>query len=279
VILSVKPIVAKNFTWNMGLNYALNKSRVVELYDGVKRIGLGSSGSVRTAIPVIEKGGSFGDLYGFKWKTLNGKYVVTDKGVPIQTDAIEKLGNYNPKFSAGFSNNFNYKNWTLNVLVDGKFGGVITSGTAAQMASNGTGIDTEKYREAGSWVVEGVTAEGAANTVATQAETFWQTVSQGDYSWGEFFTYHATNVRVRELSLGYDFKNLPGLLSSARLSVVARNLFFIYRGNAILDIPGIGKRKMDFDPEMSLGNSNYQGIEYFNLPSTRNIGLNLKLSF
>ena len=278
-VLSVKPVVGKNFTWNIGLNYAVNNSKVVELYDGVSQLYLGSSTSVRTATPLIKEGGAFGDLYGYKWKTLNGKYVVSDKGVPVKTDAIEKLGNYNPKFSAGFSNNFSYKNWALNVLVDGKFGGVITSGTAAQMAYNGTGIDTEKFRDAGSWVIEGVTAEGAPNTVPVNAEAFWQTVAQGDYSWGEFFTYHATNVRVRELSLGYDFKNLPGLLSSARLSVVARNLFFIYRGNAILDIPGIGKRKMDFDPEMSLGNSNYQGIEYFNLPSTRNIGLNLKLSF
>jgi hypothetical protein len=93
------------------------------LYDGVSQLYLGSSTSVRTATPLIKEGGAFGDLYGYKWKTLNGKYVVTNKGVPIQTDAIEKLGNYNPKFSAGFSNNFNYKNWTLNVLVDGKFGG------------------------------------------------------------------------------------------------------------------------------------------------------------
>ncbi|MET7256349.1 SusC/RagA family TonB-linked outer membrane protein [Dyadobacter fermentans] len=279
VVLSVKPVVAKDFTWNMGLNCALNKSKVVALYDGVSQLYLGSSTSVRTATPLIKEGGSFGDLYGYKWKTLNGKYVVSDKGVPVKSDAIENLGNYNPKFSAGFSNNFNYKNWALSVLVDGKFGGVITSGTAAQMAYNGTGIDTEKFRDAGSWVIEGVTAEGAPNTKAINAEAFWQTVAQGDYSWGEFFTYHATNVRVREVSLGYDFKGLPGFLSAARLSVVARNLFFLYRGNAILDIPGIGKRKMDFDPEMSLGNSNYQGIEYFNLPSTRNIGLNLKLSF
>ncbi len=137
----------------------------------------------------------------------------------------------------------------------------------------------ENFRDAGSWTVNAVTPEGAPNTVAINAEKFWQTVAQGDYSWGEFFTYHATNVRVRELTFGYSFGHLPGFIKSARLSFVARNLFFIYRGNAILNIPGIGKRKMDFDPEVSFGNSNYQGIEYYNLPSTRNIGLNLKLSF
>ncbi|CAG4989923.1 TonB-dependent receptor SusC [Dyadobacter sp. CECT 9275] len=279
LVLSAKPVTSKNFTWNIGLNYAVNKNKVVELYEGVSQLYLGSSTSVRSATPLIKEGGSFGDLYGYKWKTLNGKHVVNENGVPVKTDAIEKLGNYNPKFTAGFNNTFAYKSWSLGVLVDGKFGGVITSGTAAQMAYAGTAASTENFREAGSWVVNGVTAEGAANTVAVNSEKFWQTVAQGDYSWGEFFTYHATNVRVRELTLGYEFKNLPGFIKMARLSFVARNLFFIYRGNAILDVPGVGKRKMDFDPEVSFGNSNYQGIEYYNLPSSRNIGLNLKLSF
>jgi hypothetical protein len=36
---------------------------------------------------------------------------------------------------------------------------------------------------------------------------------------------------------------------------------------------------MNFDPELSLGASNFQGVEYGNMPSTRSIGINLKLSF
>lgn len=279
LVLSGKPVTGKNFTWNVGLNYAVNTNKVISLYEGVSQLYLGSSTSVRTATPLIKEGGSYGDLYGYKWKTLNGKYVVDANGVPVKTDEIQRLGNYNPKFSAGFSNSFSYKNWTLSVLVDGKFGGIITSGTAAQTAYAGTSSVTENFRDAGSWTVNALTPEGAPNTVAINAEKFWQTVAQGDYSWGEFFSYHATNVRVRELTFGYSFGHLPGFIKSARLSFVARNLFFIYRGNAILNIPGIGKRKMDFDPEVSFGNSNYQGIEYYNLPSTRNIGLNLKLSF
>ncbi|WP_332369208.1 hypothetical protein [Spirosoma telluris] len=218
-------------------------------------------------------------MYGYKWQTLNGQYVVNANGVPVKTDAIEKLGNFNPKFTAGFSNNFTYKNWNLNLLIDGKFGGIVTSGTSAQMAYAGTSASTATFRDANSWLIPGVTPEGKANTVSVNAEKFWQTVAQGDYSWGEFFTYDATNVRVRELTLGYNFTKLPGFFKHARLSFVARNLFFLYRGNAILDVPGIGKRKMDFDPEVSFGNSNFQGVEYYNLPSTRNIGVNLKLSF
>jgi TonB-linked SusC/RagA family outer membrane protein len=279
VVLSAKILQSDKFTWNMGLNYALNRNKVIELDPRVPRVYLGSGTNVRTATPLVVEGQSYGDMYGYKWKQLNGQYLVDANGVPVKTDAIEKVGNYNPKFTAGFSNNFSYKNWTLGLLIDGKFGGIVTSGSAAQNAYFGNADYTTQYREAGSWVLPGVTAEGTANNTAINAEKFWTTVSQNNYSWAEFFTYDATAVRVRELTFGYEFKGLPKFIKAAKISFVARNLFFIYRGDAILDIPGIGKRKIDFDPEVSIGNSNYQGVEYNNLPATRSMGLNLKLSF
>ena len=64
-----------------------------------------------------------------------------------------------------------------------------------------------------------------------------------------------------------------------KISAVARNLFWIVRGESTLDIPGIGTRKMWFDPDMSLGNANWQGVEYGTLPSTRSWGFNLKITF
>ncbi len=279
LMLSLKLVQSNNFSWDMGLNYAYNKSKVVELDPSIRYIYLGSTQNVRTATPVVTKGGEFGDIYGYKWQRLNGQFVVDNNGLPVNVDTVEKLGNYNPKHTVGFSNTFKYKNWSLSILIDGKFGGVVTSGTAAQFAYAGTSAATLKYRDAGSWLLPGVQADGSKNTTPVNAEKFWQTVAQGDYSWGEFFTYDATNIRIREVSIGYDFKKLPAFLKAAKLSIVGRNLLFLYRGNAILDIPGIGKRKMDFDPEVSFGNSNYQGIEYYNLPSTRSIGVNLKLSF
>ncbi len=279
LMMNIQPVRNGNFTWDIGLNYAYNKSKVVELDPSIKYIYLGSSQNVRTSTPVVRKGGEFGDLYGYTWKRKDGQLLVNDNGLPVREDTISNLGNYNPKHTLGLNNTFRYKNWSFGVLVDGKLGGVITSGSAAQFAYAGTSEVTLANREADSWVIPGVKADGSKNTVAVNAEKFWQTVSQGSYSWGEFFTYDASNVRLRELSLGYEFRNLPGFLKSARVSLYGRNLFFLYRGDAILDIPGIGKRKMDFDPEISFGNSNYQGIEYYNLPSTRSLGINCKLTF
>lgn len=279
IMLNIQPIRNKDFTWDLGLNYALNKSKVIELDPSVRYVYLGSSSTFRTATPVVREGGEFGDLYGYHWKRdASGQFIVNDNGLPVKVDTASKLGNYNPKYTFGLSNNFKYKNWSLGFLIDGKIGGVIASGTAGQFAYAGTAASTVKYREGG-WVIPAVKADGSKNATAVNAEQFWQTVAQGDYNWGEFFTYDASNVRLREVSLGYEFKKLPAVLKGAKLSLFARNLFFLYRGSSILDIPGIGKRKMDFDPEVSFGNSNYQGIEYYNLPSTRSIGINCKLTF
>jgi len=279
LMLTVKPITGKGLNWDVALNYAKNKNKVIQLYPGVSILYLGTSTNVRTATPVITEGGSYGDLYGYKWLTRNGQYVVNAQGAPVKGTAIEKVGNFNPDFSLALNNTFSYKNWSLGILVDGKFGGEITSGSAGQTAYGGTAAVTSKYRDAGSLVLSAVLEDGSKNTTAINAEKFWQTVAQGDYNWAEFFTFDATTVRLRELSFGYEFKNLPAVFKSAKLSLVGRNLFFLFRGSSILDIPGIGKRKMDFDPEVSFGNSNYQGVEYYNIPSTRSMGLNLKLSF
>jgi outer membrane receptor protein involved in Fe transport len=278
LMLTATPVKTMDFSWTTAVNFALNTNKVISTYPGLDSLFLGST-NVRTATPVAALGGSYGDLYGKRWQKSKGQYLVDTTGVPIVGTSYEKVGNFNPKYTIGWSNTFTYKGWSLGVLVDGKFGGVISSGTASHLAYDGTADVTTKYRDAGSLVLRGVHPDGSANTRGVSAQKFWQTVSQGDYAWADFFTYSATNVRLRELTLGYDFKHVPAFIKAAKLSFVARNLLFLYRGSSILDIPGIGKRKLDIDPEASFGNSNYQGVENYNLPTTRSIGLNLKLSF
>ncbi|MEL7163406.1 MAG: SusC/RagA family TonB-linked outer membrane protein, partial [Bacteroidota bacterium] len=127
---------------------------------------------------------------------------------------------------------------------------------------------------------DAVTQDGTQNTTSIDAEAFWTRVSGGRYSFGEFFTYDATNVRIREFSLGYDIP-VPDAwkIRNLRLSVTGRNLLFLYRGKATLDIPGIPERRMNFDPDIQLGAGNFQGVEYGSLPSTRTVGFNLNIGF
>ncbi|GAB3171958.1 SusC/RagA family TonB-linked outer membrane protein [Telluribacter humicola] len=273
-----KPLRSNDLNWDMTLNYARNVNTIVELHPDIK-VAFLAGGFGRTAGPVVAEGGSYGDLYAQRWKRdEQGRFVVDANGKPVAT-SNEKIGNFNPKFTLGFNNSFSYKNFVASFLIDGRFGGVMTSGTQANLAFDGNADYTLANREGG-WVLPAVTASGETNTKAIDAETFWTTVSGGRYSWGEFFTYSTSNVRLRELSVGYSFRTPDNFfIKNARLSLVARNLFFLYRGYATLDIPGVEKRKLPFDPDVNIGAGNFQGVEYGNLPSSRTVGLNLKLGF
>lgn len=271
--VSATPVSKAGFKWDIGLNYALNTNKVIELSPDITKAFL-SGGYGRTAGPIVKVDGSYGDLYAIRWaRNADGSFQTGTDGKPVPSATQEFIGNYNPKYTTGMTNTFTYNNFVVSVLVDGKVGGVMTSGTDANLAFDGTAPYTTQFRQAGSWTLPG-------STKAVNAEAFWTTVSGGRYSWGEFFTYDATNFRVREVSIGYKFTKMPAaFIKGIKLSLIARNLLFLYRGKSILDIPGIGKRTMNFDPDINLGNGNYQGVEYGTMPSTRSIGLNLKLSF
>ena len=279
--LTGSPIKKNDLTWDVTLNYARNVNAVVTLYPDIKQTFI-SSGFVRTAGVLVKEGGAFGDLYADGWaRTPSGQFIMDGAGKPLVSSTQEYLGNFNPKFTLGLNNAFSFGKIRINVLVDARIGGVMTSGSDASLAFDGSSAITTAYREGG-WVLPGVTLsnnEYIPNTSPINAETFWTTVSKGRYSWGQIFTYDATNVRIREAAVGYDFTINSPYVKKVTLSIVARNLFFLAKGNAIIDIPGIPTRKMWFDPDVNLGAGNYQGVEFGTLPSSRSIGLNLSLSF
>jgi TonB-linked SusC/RagA family outer membrane protein len=279
--LTGSPIKKNDFTWDVTLNYARNINAIVSLHPDIKQTLL-SSGYGRTAGVLVKEGGAYGDLYTEGWaRTPSGQFIMDGVGKPVVSSSQEFLGNFNPKLTLGLNNAFSIGKISLNVLVDARIGGVMTSGSDASLAFDGSSAYTTAYREGG-WVIPGVTLsnnEYIPNTTPVNAETFWTTVSNGRYSWGQVFTYDATNVRIREAAVGYDFNINSQYVKRAKLSIVARNLFFLAKGNAIVDIPGIPTRKMWFDPDVNLGAGNYQGVEYGTLPSARSIGLNLSLSF
>ena len=279
--LTGSPIKKNDLTWDVMLNYARNVNAIVALHPDIKQTFI-SSGFVRTAGVLVKEGGAFGDLYADGWaRTPSGQLIMDGAGKPLVSSTQEYLGNFNPKFTLGLNNAFSFGKIRLNVLVDARIGGVMTSGSDASLAFDGSSAITTAYREGG-WVLPGVTLsnnEYIPNTYPINAETFWTTVSKGRYSWGQVFTYDATNVRIREAAVGYDITINSQYVKKATLSIVARNLFFLAKGNAIIDIPGIPTRKMWFDPDVNLGAGNYQGVEFGTLPSSRSIGLNLSLSF
>jgi TonB-linked SusC/RagA family outer membrane protein len=275
--LTARPVLTKNFEWSTTVNFARNINKIIEISPYQTRLNIynGQYGAI-----TMKEGESHGELFGHVWKKdeAGGKYIVNANGLPV-VEADQKTGNYNPDFQIGWLNSFTWKNLTLSFLIDARIGGEVISGTDSYQASFGLAGYTTKYRDNG-WVLDAVYADGTPNRTPITAERFWSTVSQSRNAWAEFFTYDATNVRVRELSLAYNFRLKDvRFVKSAQVALTGRNLLLLYRGKSKLDIPGIGKRTIPIDPDGAMGAGAFQGIEMGILPMTRTFGLNVKLSF
>jgi TonB-linked SusC/RagA family outer membrane protein len=277
--LNATPVETNDFSWSTDVNYSRNINKVIELAPNTTQVNI--TDNTKYATVIVKEGSSYGDLYGWAWKKddATGKHVVDDRGLPV-VESNQKLGNFNPDAMLGWSNRLNYKNFRLSFLIDARIGGEMVSGTDAYLAAYGVAGYTEKFR-GGDLVLDAVKADGSANTTAITSQQLWTTVSQnGRDAWGDFFTYDMTNVRLRELSVGYDF-NLKetAIVESASISITGRNLLFFYRGKSVMNINGIGKRDNPTDPDASLGAGNYQGVELGLPPLSRSFGLNVKLTF
>ena len=277
LMLTATPVKSENISWTTNLNFAANRNKVIALLPGIQQASLTTATNFASSL--IRPGGSYGDLYGFMWsKNEQGQHRISANGLPV-VDQLQKIGNFNPDYTLGWNNQLSYKKLRLSFLVDGRVGGTIISGTDALLGYFGLAEYTTAHREGG-LILPGVSPDGNPNAVPISAEQLWTQVSQGGTNaWGEFFAYSATNFRLRELSLGYDFTIANSRVKAARLSLTARNLFFLYRGKSLVDIPGVGKRTLPVDPESAIGSSNYQGIESGIVPSTRSLGLNINFSF
>lgn len=268
LLVNAQPVRSKNFNWKMQFVFGSNVNKVIRLDSLQPKVSLSSPQALGSII--VEEGRKYGELYTSSLqRDNNGNVVVDATGKPLLiTDQTKYAGNFNPDWTAGFSNTFQYKNWSLYFLIDERKGGTIISGTQALMASAGTSAVTEANRETGFVIPNSVTADGGKNTQAITAQDYWMQVASNNI--GELFAYSATNIRLREASITYAFpseKLAASFIKGIQLSLVGRNLFF-FKNNA----KGI-------DPETALGTGNNQGIEYASLPSTRSYGLYLKFNF
>jgi hypothetical protein len=89
----------------------MNRNKVVELYDGVNNLPLGSfQGGVTLNASIGEP---YGVLKGTNFVYLNGQKVVNANGYYAQSDATSVIGNITPDWKMGITNSFNYKALSL----------------------------------------------------------------------------------------------------------------------------------------------------------------------
>lgn len=179
-----------------------------------------------------------------------------------------KVGNVNSPYQLSWSNTFTYKDFTLYFLINGRIGGKVisfTEGYLDQYGQSKRSGEARQYAEKNNIYTadgrHGMYLNGKRNLVAV--EDYYTQVGS---SYAGDYIYDATNFRLRELSLGYTFRNLFGEYKNLSLSFVCRNLFFIYKSAPV-------------DPDVSLSTANgFGGIDIFNFPSPRSFGLNIKLN-
>ncbi|MBL1407724.1 SusC/RagA family TonB-linked outer membrane protein [Sphingobacterium faecale] len=271
---------ADKLTWNSSVNFSTNKNKIISLIEGADMYPLGSYDNV--SIRALE-GGLYGDIYGTKFlrvedadSEFNGQLILNGNGVPQAADDLHKLGNQAPKALVGWNNSFAYKSFGLSFLVDGRFGGEFFSGTNLNLQANGNAAITAPNGERAPFVVDGVVKSNgsyAKNTQQTTPQLYWAQVTStsGNYGITEQNVYDATNIRLRNVTLSYNFpKNILGssIVQRAKVSFTANNVWMIKSyANGI-------------DPESVFAiNSNATGFENFSTPTSRSFFLNLTLGF
>ena len=269
LVINGKPIVNDNFTWNTTLNYASNKNKVVSVHPS-----LDNGEAVLTAPGVngygysLVEGEDFGSIRGRSIvRNENGLPVVVDDGagtLTIEATDFETIAHAQPDFTLGWSNTFDFKNFSINFLIDGKFGGDVVSVTEAINDFYGVSQATANARNANGGMINVVTTSGASKQMSAQ-EYYTKTAGRAGLL-GEY-VYDATNVSLREFSIGYSFPKVADYFESVKLSVIANNLFFLYK-----DAP--------FDPNIASSTGiGLQGVDIYGQPSTRSIVLNLNINF
>ncbi|WP_163410410.1 SusC/RagA family TonB-linked outer membrane protein [Flavobacterium ajazii] len=274
VVLNANIVEGNKFSWDATANFATYRTKVLSIFEDRTELNL-ATGYERLAQTIVKKGGDYGDLYirGYQ-RNADGQIIVDGTtGLPLFTSGFSVLaGNFNPDWTAGLQNKFKYKDFSLSFLVDFRIGGNVISYSQARMTGAGVSDITLNGRDG--FVVDGVVDNGngtySPNTTSITAENYWTQVASRDPRSAEDFVYDATNIRLREVVLGYSLpskllRNSP--FTGIDLSIVGRNLFFF-----------VNKAKY-FDPEQGVSVGNLQGIESYNIPTTRDFGFNAKFNF
>lgn len=243
-----------DFNWSTALNFSANRNKVLKLYEGQPIDDQGRGGNR------VQEGEPVGIFYGYNCLGVDpttGLLVYEDvdgDGVITSADR-KKIGDPNPDFIYGITNNFAYKSFDLSIFLQGVHGNDIFNGSKIYLAS-GVGEDNQMAFMADRWK-----KPGDITTIP----------KEGDQRKSSRFIENGSFMRIKNVTLSY---NVPtkwlmfARMKSARFYVSGQNLFTFtaYSG---------------MDPEVNYySNDNIvMGTDFFTYPQSRTIlvGLNLGL--
>ncbi|RED93215.1 SusC/RagA family TonB-linked outer membrane protein [Marinoscillum furvescens] len=290
--LDAKPFMGNDFGWDVSANWSTNRGMVEELVPGViDTYILGSYVSSRVLVKA-EPGDELGKIYGKGYDRHNGEIIFKD-GLAQRDNEEDFLGNVFPDWRAGFINSFRYKRFNLSFQFDYQHGGKAYSITHFLMNYTGKSTKTVYGRESGApyesgaeydmasgkWLENqdgrfGVIGDGVMldeesgeyvkNNVSAPAPYFYNSMYERDQIEGN--VHETTFLKLRDLRLTYSFPAVFGLKGGS-VAVFGNDLFIW------TDFPS-------YDPELSVVSNGVltPGLEAVGSPSTRTIGVELKIS-
>ena len=296
ISLTGKPIVTRDFEWNVTLNTSYNRGKLGDFLDGVDIFYPTDAqfGTVKAAS--IPNGGDFLALIGsrFAYETKDDKEV---KGGRYQVDPTtglykvapstsEIVGNREPKLIGGLNNSFRYKDLTLSFLFDFRIGGDVYNGTEYYMVSHGlskstlennreyvtvTGVNSQTgkdfnqtYYANKDYIIGSTTYSGKA-----MIQKYWENYLSNSYN----FITSVNWLKLRSLAVSYDFTNMikkQNVIKGLSVSLTGTNLLTLtnYKG---------------MDPEVSVaggtGGSGSTGIDYCSVPTTSGFTFGVNITF
>ena len=272
LLITGNPIRKENFRWDVSYNLAYNQSKIIELAPGLDNIVVGTG--ISSGVRIINAVGlPYGTVRGWKMQKNDQGVQVYNKTSGYESRIEGDLGVANPPYTMGLTNEFKYKNFSLNVLVDAKFGAVAFNNMWVYAMRFGLTKNTLPGRDEG-LSLTGVDQAGAPFTKfwpVDQLDTYY---NNRGVNYSELQTFNTDFVKLRSLILNYNLpvanlgiKNIKGV----SIGLVARNLLILYQDKEV--------KAAGLDPEMQQTVGNATGTAGAGEPRTRNIGFNLSVRF
>jgi iron complex outermembrane receptor protein len=250
VSLSASPVKTEDFKWTTNLNLGHNKNKITKLTnpffiggDSIRRVSPEGGGQTGSSLQIFKEGKPLGQFFSLKYagKDANGvsQYYAKD-GSLTTTPAIgtdyHYVGNAQPKLLLGWSNNFEYKNFDLNIFIRGVFGNKIFNATRADLFRPST-----------------ATTSNILVDVANESPD-----DLNSYKYSSRFIEDGSYIRLDNATLGYNFDNVSKFVKKLRVYSTVNNLFVITKYNGI-------------DPEVEQGGT-APGVDSNNFyPKTRTV--------
>lgn len=258
-------ILSGKFKWDVSANASINKNKVLKLYGGNDVLGEAINISViNDNINVLREGESIGAFYGYVEKGYDetGKIVYEDYNNNGTRDIGDKriIGNPNPKLIYGFNSNMSFKNFELNVFVQGSQGNdIFNLSSVNQTMDYGQALNMPREVFENHWTPTNTNAKYPLITgKVSQAQVSNRFVEDGSY------------LRVKNIQLSY---NLPikdiKWLTNAQIYVSGQNLITFTKYSW-------------FDPEISSyggSNSIRMGIDHYSYPTAKTTTVGLRVGF